>query len=145
ESSSGVRTDWRGYAIQPLGSEYRENRIALDVAHLDVRTEVEKPVARVIPTKGAIVKVKFDAKKGLRALMTLTKDGKPLPFGTMVSAGDSSGIVGDGGQVFLSGLTPKGSLTAQWGLDTSQSCRASWSIDPADSQEVLPRVLAICQ
>ncbi|AKM49026.1 fimbrial protein FimD [Edwardsiella sp. EA181011] len=145
ESGSGVRTDWHGYAIQPWVSEYRENRIALDVAHLDARTDVEKPVAQVIPTKGAVVKVEFAAKTGLRALMTLTKDGKPLPFGTTVSAGESTGIVGDGGQVFLSGLTPKGSLTAQWGRDAGQSCRASWILPAADAEGLLTRGSAICR
>ncbi|QDL35737.1 fimbria/pilus outer membrane usher protein [Serratia liquefaciens] len=145
ESGSGVRTDWRGYAIQPWVSEYRENRIALDVAHLDARTEVEKPVAQVIPTKGAVVKVEFAAKTGLRALMTLTKDGKPLPFGTTVSAGESTGIVGDGGQVFLSGLASKGSLTAQWGRDAGQSCRATWTLGAAETQSPLTRLLAICR
>ncbi|WP_255964886.1 fimbria/pilus outer membrane usher protein [Klebsiella pneumoniae] len=25
-----VRTDWRGYAVLPYATEYRENRIALD-------------------------------------------------------------------------------------------------------------------
>ncbi|MDA6076167.1 hypothetical protein O0544_02590 [Edwardsiella anguillarum] len=77
--------------------------------------------------------------------MTLTKDGKPLPFGTTVSAGESTGIVGDGGQVFLSGLTPKGSLTAQWGRDAGQSCRASWILPAADAEGLLTRGSAICR
>lgn len=145
ESNSGVRTDWHGYAIQPWLSEYRENRIALDVTHLDARLDVEKPVAQVIPTKGAVVKVEFAVKNGQRALITLTKDGKPLPFGTIVNAGDSSGIVGDGGQVFLSGLAPKGSLIAQWGRDTGQSCRASWIFPAANAESLLTRVSAICR
>lgn len=145
ESGSGVRTDWRGYAIQPWAGEYRENRIAIDVAHLDARTDIEKAVARVIPTKGAVVKVTFAAKTGRRALIALTKDGKPLPFGSAVSTGGRSGIVGDDGQVFLSGLPAKGSLTAQWGRDAGQSCRASWILPAADSESLLTRVSAICR
>ncbi len=30
ENQTGVRTDWRGYAVLPYATEYRENRIALD-------------------------------------------------------------------------------------------------------------------
>ena len=145
ESGYGVRTDWHGYAIQPWINEYRENRIALDVAHLDEWTEVREPVKQVVPTKGAVVSVKFAAKTGLRTLITLTKDGKPLPFGTTVSAGENNGIVGDGGQVFLSGLEQNGSLIAQWGRDAGQSCRATWAIGKTDVRRPLTRISAICR
>lgn len=30
ENQTGVRTDWRGYAVLPYATEYRENRVALD-------------------------------------------------------------------------------------------------------------------
>lgn len=69
--------------------------------------------------------------------MTLTKDGKPLPFGTTVMAGNSSSIVGDGGQVYLSGLTHNGTLTAKWGNSTGQSCRAHWHISDAEASSSL--------
>ncbi|RYC43331.1 fimbrial protein FimD [Pectobacterium zantedeschiae] len=145
EGSSGVKTDWRGYAVQPWANEFRENRIALDVAHLDAKTEIEAPVARVIPTKGAIVRADFTAKIGLRALIALTKNDKPLPFGTIVNTEESSGIVDDGGQVYLSGIPYSGTLTATWGSDDTQKCRASWHIDDATSSTPLVRVDAICQ
>lgn len=145
EGGSGVRTDWRGYAVQPWAGEFRENRVALDVAHMDAQTEVDEPVARVIPTKGAIVRAEFVAKSGLRVLMTLTKDGKPLPFGATVTAGDSSGIIGDDGQVFLTGLARSGTLTAKWGNDAAQRCQADWHIGESAPVTPLARVTAICR
>jgi len=145
EGNNGVRTDWRGYAIQPWASEYRENRIALDVQHMDARTGVDAPVTHVIPSKGAIVRADFIAKTGLQVLMTLTKDGKPLPFGTTITAGDSSSIVGDGGQVYLSGLANNGTLTAKWGNSTGQLCRAHWHISDADASASLIMTHEVCQ
>ncbi|EPF0317305.1 fimbria/pilus outer membrane usher protein [Enterobacter chuandaensis] len=144
QGGSGVRTDWQGYAIQPWANEYQENRVVLDVAHLDTMTEVDEPVVRVIPTKGAIVRAGFAAKTGLRVLMTLTKDGKPLPFGTTVSAGDSTGIIGDDGLVFLSGLARRGTLTASWGSDKTQQCQADWHVGEPAPATPLTRVSIVC-
>lgn len=145
EGDSGVRTDFRGYAVRPWASAFRENRVALDVAHMDAQTEVAEPVVRVIPTKGAIVRADFVAKSGLRVLMMLTKNGKPLPFGATVSTGDSNGIVGDNGQVWLTGLTRSGTLTAKWGNDAAQRCQADWHI--AESVPAMPliKTAAICR
>lgn len=145
ENGNGVRTDRNGYALKPWATEYRENRIALDVAHLDARTEVDTPVTRVVPSKGAIVRAEFAAKTGLRVLIALTKDGKPLPFGATVTAGDSSGIVGDDGQVYLTGLARSGTLSAKWGNDAGQSCHATWHISEADKTVPLVRAAAVCR
>ncbi|MDI6539624.1 fimbria/pilus outer membrane usher protein [Pantoea ananatis] len=144
-SGSGIKTDWRGYAIGPWAREYEESRVAIDVAHLDARTEIERPVVRVIPTKGAIVRAEFAAKTGLRVLMTLKKNGKPLPFGTTVSTGQSSSIVGDEGQVYLTGLSPSGTLTAKWGNNTGQFCQATWNFSQTDTRAPLLAVAAACK
>jgi len=142
---NGVRTDWQGYAVQPWVSEYQDNRVALDVAHLDARTEISEPVSHITPTRGAIVRAEFAARTGLRGLMTLMKDGAPLPFGTTVSTGDSSGIVGDEGQVFLTGLSRHGTLNAKWGNNANQACKATWNISAADTNSPLVRATVVCQ
>lgn len=142
---SGVSTDWRGYAIQPWASEFRENRVALDVAHLDSRTDVKDPVVQVVPTRGAVVRARFAAKTGYQMLLTLKKDGKPLPFGTIVSFDDSSSILGDEGQVYMSGLASNGTLTAKWGNGDGQSCRAAWHISESFSSSSVLRTSAVCR
>lgn len=142
---NGVKTDGRGYAIVPYASEYQMTRVAVDTHHLDARTEVEKPVVNVVPTKGAIVRAEFAATRGLRVLITLYRNRKPLVFGTTVSAGKSHGIVGDDGQVFLTGLAERGTLTAQWGKEAGQSCRADWKITPADVRGPLASITADCK
>ena len=141
DSGTGVQTDWRGYAIKPYVSAYRENRIALDTKTLDDDTDIEGTVSRVVPTKGAVVKARFVTRHGMRVLMTLTHDGKPLPMGSTVTAGDITGIVGDDGLVYLSGMQADGILTAQWGSGPDQHCtvryRLSKKEESTDSSPVI--------
>ncbi|WP_052130704.1 fimbria/pilus outer membrane usher protein [Erwinia typographi] len=145
EGGTGVITDWRGYAVQPWAGEFRENRVALDVVHLDAHTEVAEPVKRVVPTRGAIVRADFAAKTGLRVLMTLMRNGKPLPFGAMVNAGESSGIVGEEGQVYLSGLPRSGTLKVKWGSEETQMCQGAWSVSENRQATGLLRTTVACQ
>ncbi|WP_431225976.1 FimD/PapC C-terminal domain-containing protein (plasmid) [Serratia sp. L9] len=81
--------------------------------------------------------------------MTLTRAGAPVPFGTLVTlAGEgheiNSGIVGDAGQVYLSGLPEQGKLTAVWGRGTAQQCQAIFNLDRAQVSTNNPvRMLAV--
>ena len=132
ENETGVRTDWRGYTIKPNASVYRENRVALDTSSLDDQTDIDEAVTRVIPTRGAIVRAPFKGHSGSRVLMTLTNHGKPLPFGTLVRANERGGIVGDDGQVYLSGMPEEGTVHAEWG--TGKACTAHYRL-PADAEK----------
>ncbi|MEQ4664209.1 fimbrial biogenesis usher protein [Providencia rettgeri] len=136
ENITGVKTDWRGYAIVPYATTYRNNRIALNTNTMSENMDVEDAVVNVIPTKGAIVKADFITRIGNRAMITLIqKNGKPVPFGAIVndSKGSSYGIVGDNGQVFMSGLSLNGSLSVAWGDGTSQNCTANYLIGEESS------------
>lgn len=147
EDSTGVRTDWRGYTIMPYARMYRENRIALDVSQLDDFTDLENSVAVVVPTRGSVVRAKFNARIGLRALMTLTRNGKPLPFGTMVSSedGNNTGLVGDEGQVYISGLSSSGLLKAQWGAQSDQNCTIKYKLHKLDVNSSLQLMNGTCK
>lgn len=147
EDSTGVRTDWRGYTIMPYARMYRENRIALDVSQLDDFTDIENSVAVVVPTRGSVVRAKFNARIGSRALMTLTRNGKPLPFGTVVSSedGNNTGLVGDEGQVYISGLPNSGLLKAQWGLQSDQNCTIKYKLHKLDENSALQLINETCK
>lgn len=144
-NESGVKTDWRGYAIKPYASAYRENRVALDMRSIDDdKTEIEGGVTSVVPTKGAIVRADFAVRQGQRVLMTLTHQGKPVPFGTMVMVGENSGIVNDSGQVYLSGLENSGEVMASWGQSKEQQCQASFKLNEAQQAESVVRITTEC-
>lgn len=145
ENETGVQTDWRGYAIKPYASIYRENRVALDTASLDDHTDIDEAVSHVVPTRGAIVRATFKGHTGSRVLMTLTYNGKPLPFGAMVTAGELAGIVGDDGQVYLSGMPDEGTVRAVWGDGAQRQCTAPWRL-PADAgHQSVVRISAVCR
>ncbi|MDY0923884.1 FimD/PapC C-terminal domain-containing protein [Leclercia sp. CFBP8987] len=65
--------------------------------------------------------------------MTLIRaNGEAVPFGATVSREDDKkndgSIVGDGGQVYLSGMSDSGTLKVTWGSRADQTCRVSYSV-----------------
>ena len=66
--------------------------------------------------------------------MTLTRpDGTPLPFGAVVTvegepgqAPGGAGVVGDRGEVYMSGLKESGKLKVQWGENSL--CHADYRL-----------------
>ncbi len=148
EGVAGVKTDYFGYALVNSASPYRENRVSLDTRSFNDETEAEETVNNVVPNRGAIVKTSFAMRSGKKALITLTRDGKPLPFGTLVTLSGtqeekvSSGIVDDDGQVFMSGLPETGLLIANWGDGPSSMCHANYAIP--DNSSSLIQISAVC-
>ncbi|ENQ1253785.1 fimbria/pilus outer membrane usher protein [Escherichia coli] len=130
----GVRTDFRGYTLLGWVSPYQENVVTLDPTTFPEDAEVPQTDSRVVPTKGAVVSAGFTTRVGGRALVTLTRgDGTLLPFGAVVTvdgeAGRTSGaagVVGDNGEVYMSGLSETGKLKAQWGQNSQ--CHADYRL-----------------
>lgn len=125
---SGVRTDFRGYTTLGYLSPYQKNEISLDPSGLPDDAAVSRTSVSVVPTKGAVVKAAFRTSVGKRVLVTLTgDDGKPVPFGSVASvsgAQNSTGIVGDKGRVYLTGMPEQATVTVRWGQGQSQHCTA---------------------
>ncbi|OWF87862.1 fimbria/pilus outer membrane usher protein [Yersinia entomophaga] len=133
QNSSGVYTDWRGYAVVPYVSTYRKNRIALDTQTLGENIDIDTSVKTVVPTKGAVVLADFKTRVGKRALIKLNFDGKTIPFGANASLKHNddlsinSGIVANNAEVYLSGIPDKGSLLVEWDSNgTPQKCVADY-------------------
>lgn len=145
ENGNGVRTDWRGYTIKPYATPYRENRVALDVSNLDNRTEIQNNVSRTVPTRGAIVLTRFETSTGIRALFTLRYHDIPVPFGARVTMDNDNSIVGDEGEVYLTGLPQSGLLDVQWGNEPDKQCRARFSIPDSQMMNAVVRQALQCQ
>ncbi|WP_025123591.1 MULTISPECIES: fimbria/pilus outer membrane usher protein [unclassified Serratia (in: enterobacteria)] len=132
-NQTGVKTDWRGYAIVPYTSPYRKNQVQLNTETLADNVELALTTQNVVPTRGAVVRANFEANVGQRVMMTLLdSSGTPLPFGATVTdpaqKNTQAFIVGDGGQVYLTGLADSGALTAKWGNESNQQCQISYSL-----------------
>jgi outer membrane usher protein len=96
---------------------------------------------------GAIVRAEFKAHVGLKLLMTLTHNGKPVPFGALVTSdgSQSSSIVADNGQVYLSGMPLAGKVQAKWGEGPNASCEADYSLPPESQNQALSQLSAACR
>ncbi|MHA7848619.1 fimbria/pilus outer membrane usher protein [Serratia sp. D1N4] len=129
----GVKTDWRGYAVVPYVTPYRNNAIGLDTATLPDDVELALTSKTVTPTRGAVVVADYQPRIGQRMMMTLLRaNGQPVPFGATVTEvggnGENSSIVGEGGQAYLTGMTEKGTLQVQWGKESTQQCRVNYQL-----------------
>lgn len=146
ENQTGVKTDWRGYTVMPYATVYRYNRIALDPNSMDDHTEVEHNVSNVVPTEGAMVRATFDARIGVRAMITVSQSERPVPFGAVVRE-ETSGVtsmVGDDGQIYLSGLPLEGRLLIVWGDGPSARCRASYTLPQESLKQAVVMAAAVC-
>ncbi len=139
ENQTGVKTDWRGYAVMPYATVYRYNRVALDTNTMSNNTDIENNVSSVVPTKGALVRASFDTRIGVRALLTVTRGNQPVPFGAVVRETQSgvTSMVGDDGQIYLSGLPLEGELLIQWGNGAQSQCRAPYSLPEKSLQQAI--------
>jgi outer membrane usher protein len=139
-NQTGVETDFRGYTVVPFVTPYRHNTIALDTETLPDEADVTHAAYVVTPTRGAVVRASFNTRVGSRVLMTLTHNGKPLPFGATVTTEDkdSEFIVGNDGQTYLSGLPKQGHLAVTWGQDASEHCEADYVLtDETEKTNIL--------
>ncbi len=140
-NQTGVRTDFRGYALVPYVRPFRVNELSLDPLSLADNVELDQTSAQVIPTRGAVVRADFSGRTGQRALIRLTRsNGQPVPFGATVRLADEnaeySSIVGNEGEVWLSGLGSQGTLLVSWGKNADNQCRASFVLPEGKSQPV---------
>ncbi|MCM7587703.1 fimbrial biogenesis outer membrane usher protein [Enterobacter chuandaensis] len=120
QNNTGVYTDWRGYTVVPWVTPYKKNRIALDPGTLSDDVDIDTAVQTVTPTQGAVVIADFNTHVGRRVLMTLLYRGLPVPFGAQATTEEGShGIVGDDGQVYLTGVADEGRVHVKWN-DTPQ-------------------------
>ncbi len=126
ENTQGLYTDRRGYAVVPNLTGYRKNRVALNTQGKR-GIDIPEPVQTVIPSRGAVVLADFDTHLGSRMLVTLRYGRKPVPFGAIAAvdgATGQTGIVGEEGEVYLSGINHRTALRVKWGDEAYEQCRA---------------------
>lgn len=151
EGASNVHTDSRGYAVMPTLSAYHKNTLSLDTETLADEVDLEQNSQTVVPTSGAVVLANYHTHVGVRTLITLTYQGHPLPFGASayVSGDDqarsSTGIVGEGGQVYLSGVPLLGTLHANWSQQgQTVSCSTPLTLPAATEFSPVRQLAAQC-
>lgn len=148
---SGIKTDRRGFTLVSYLSPYRKNNVSLDMSSLPDNVELSSSTKTLIPTRGAVVKAGFTTKIGNRVLMTILKqDGKPVPFGSNVTTSQqadesNSSIVGDEGQVYVTGLESRGKLLVSWGKDPDKQCTVNYNLNNVKNSNNIFFVTEKCQ
>jgi outer membrane usher protein len=146
-SNGGGITDGRGYAVAPYLSDYSNNSIGLDPSTLPDNVDLPLNQMTVYPTNGAVVKASFATRIGYQVLMTLNRKERlgAVPFGATASLvhraaqEETTGIVGDNGQVYLAGLPPTGELSVVWGKSAAdKQCRVSFNLDGLSPTPQMP-------
>ncbi|HHA1933920.1 TPA: fimbria/pilus outer membrane usher protein [Enterobacter ludwigii] len=132
-NQTGVKIDGFGYAVMNNLTPYHQNSFALDTSTSGDDVEIEDNGITVVPTKGAVVSAKFVSHTGYKALITLKTSSGYVPFGAMANLVNAtegrSFIVGDTGQVYISGIEKKeGVLHVKWGDDPHQNCASHYTL-----------------
>ncbi|HBN7118598.1 TPA: fimbrial biogenesis outer membrane usher protein [Escherichia coli] len=151
ENATGISTDWRGYTVKTQLSPYDENRVALNSDYFSkANIELENTVINLVPTRGAVVKAEFVTHVGYRVLFNVRHvNGKPIMFGAMATAsletGTVTGIVGDNGELYLSGMPEKGEFLLSWGQAADEKCKGAYHITHKPDDTSLVQMDAICR
>ncbi|MFV8845427.1 outer membrane usher protein [Serratia fonticola] len=112
-----INTNAWGKAVIGDVSSYYRNRASIDLNQLGDTAEATQSVVEVTLTEGAIGYRKFDVIAGAKAMAVIRlADGSEPPFGATVmnARKQETGIVNDGGSVYLSGINAGESMTVHW-------------------------------
>ncbi|QNR97950.1 fimbrial biogenesis outer membrane usher protein [Stenotrophomonas sp. 169] len=140
DSSTGLKTDARGYAVVPFLTPYRRNEISVDPKGLPMDIELKSSSATTVPTAGAVVKMVIETSSGRSALIDARReDGSPLPFGLDVrnEAGDIVGVVGQASRLWVRGLAERGQLRVWLDGAGRQQCVIDYDLANADANQML--------
>nr|WP_265578313.1 fimbria/pilus outer membrane usher protein [Pseudomonas protegens] len=113
-----TRTNRFGKAVITDVNSYYRNQTSIDLDNLPDDVETTQSVIQATLTEGAIGYRRFDAIAGTKAMVTiLMADRDAPPFGATAknSRGQDTGIVGEEGSTYLSGMQPGETMTLNWG------------------------------
>ncbi|WP_230507182.1 fimbria/pilus outer membrane usher protein, partial [Serratia montpellierensis] len=114
---STVSTNRFGKAVVADVNSYYGNKASIDLDKLGDNAEATRSVVQATLTEGAIGYRQFDVIAGEKA-MAIVKlaDGSTPPFGATVlnARKQETGIVNDGGSVYLSGINAGEIMTLHW-------------------------------
>ena len=144
ENQTGVRTDWRGYAVLPYATEYRENRIALDTNTAD-NVDLDDAVVSVVPTHGAIVRANFNARGDedpddadpSRQTGAVWRPRHRRQQPEQHRRGQRP--------VYLSGMPLAGKVRVKWGDGPDAQCVADYRLPPESQQQALSQLSVACR
>ncbi|MDQ8953958.1 fimbria/pilus outer membrane usher protein [Acinetobacter rudis] len=127
ENQTGLKIDRTGYAVISSSSAYNRNRVALRVDDLGQNRNIDMPIINdIVPTKNAVIKIKFDVKTGHSVLAKLNYQDRLIATASSIIdpiTQKSVGLVGLEGQAYLTGVQSNQTLIAKWGDESFEQCQ----------------------
>lgn len=117
-NGGATRTNRFGKAVITDVNSYYRNQASIDLDTLPDDVEATQSVIQGTLTEGAIGYRSFDVIAGAKGMVTiLMADRDAPPFGATAknSRGQDTGIVGEEGWTYLSGMQPGETMTLNWG------------------------------
>ena len=114
--STAATNRWGKAVVTDVNSYYR-NKASIDLDQLGDNAEATTSVVQATLTEGAIGYRKFAVIAGEKAMAVIKlADGSEPPFGATVlnARKQETGIVNDGGSVYLSGINAGERMTVRW-------------------------------
>lgn len=111
------KTNKQGVALIPRLEPYQKNTLRINPSDLPFDAEMTVQEQEVIPAYRSGIWINFPVRRSYAATMTILLDnGQPLPAGAEVYKQDSTEAfpVGFRGELYITGLSAKNSLTAEW-------------------------------
>ncbi len=142
---SGVKTGYNGYAVMPNAQPYRVNWITLDTRNLGGGIEIDNATQQVVPRRGAIVRARYEGKKGRRVQFQLFDSlGEPIPFGASLedASGKQLAISDPSGRALAMVEEEQATLTIKW---SGKQCSAPYALPPQDKSSNYQRYRLNCQ
>lgn len=143
QGGQGIYTDRWGNAIVPTLTNYRHNSVVVNTQERS-DLDIQEPSLDFVPTKGAAVAANFTARSGKRVLLTLKRGQGFVPFGAILSMAGTTSIVGDDGEVYVTGLKGAQSFSVQWGNSPDTQCEGQVQVPEEASARIL-LIATTCQ
>ena len=141
-----TRTNAWGKAVIGDVSSYYRNKASIDLDKLGDDVEATSSVAQATLTEGAIGYRRFNVISGLKAMAVIRlADGSTPPFGATVlnQKAQETGIVNDGGSVYLSGIKPGETMSVRWSGREQCAITLPAVLPPGDMTNLLLPCLAV--
>ncbi|MGM0939173.1 MAG: outer membrane usher protein [Pseudomonadota bacterium] len=113
-----IVTNRFGKAVVGDVNSYYRSKAHIDLNTLPDNVDAQQSVVQATLTEGAVGYRHFAVVSGQKAMTVLRlPDGSHPPFGAQVqnTKGQSTGIVGDAGSAYISGINPADAMTVTWG------------------------------
>ncbi|WP_236310209.1 outer membrane usher protein [Pseudomonas gessardii] len=132
-----THTNRFGKAVVTDVNSYYRNQTSIDLDALPDEVEATQSVIQATLTEGAIGYRRFNVIAGRKAMVTiLMADRDAPPFGATAknSRGQDTGIIGEEGSTYLSGMKPGEIMSLNWGGSAQCSFTLPKKLDSLKSQ-----------